>query len=165
MTDLVAPLPGAAWTPADNLHITLRFIGEATDERLEQFAKALARVRVESFILPVEGIGTFPSRGPAKVIWAGFGNAHPRLFQLRKQVDEALLSVEPGLDVSSFHPHATVARLGRDYDTKDLMKYLEQHRAFEAPPFRVTEFHLMTSDLSHSAAPTYRPVQAFPLGQ
>jgi 2'-5' RNA ligase len=170
---LAAPLAGVRWTPPDNLHLTLRFIGDTEPEKQARLEAALARVQVEPFILPVGGIGLFPTRGPAKVMWAGVGNAHPRLFQLRKQVDEALLSVDMTLDVHNFHPHFTLGRPGVNHEPKTLAKFLERHAAFEAPPFRVGEFHLMASeqptgllrqgDEGQGRAPVYCLVRTYPL--
>ncbi|HVT73506.1 MAG TPA: RNA 2',3'-cyclic phosphodiesterase [Lacunisphaera sp.] len=160
---LAAPLAGVRWVPEENLHLTLRFIGDADADKQARFAEALARVRVEPFILPVGGVGLFPTRGPAKVLWAGTANGHTRLYQLRKQVDEALLSVDLTLDVHSFHPHFTLGRLGHEYDPKPLARFLAQHAAFEGPPFRVDAFQLMTSELNAQRAPVYRAAKVFGL--
>lgn len=156
-------LEGTRWTPAENLHLTLRFLGDTDDERREQLEAALMRVRVEPFVLPVGEVGVFPPRGPAKVLWAGVGSGHTRLYQLRKQVDEALLSVDMTIDVRNFSPHFTVARLSETLEPKHLGKYLHHHRNFEAPPFRVASFELYASDLRPSGAPAYRVVRSFPL--
>lgn len=166
LTELAAiatPVAGVRWSPADNLHLTLRFIGETDDGKADRFAAALAGVRVEPFILPVGGVGLFPTRGPAKVLWAGVGHGHTRLYQLRKQVDEALLAVDAGLAMPGFHPHFTLGRLDDDHEPKPVAHFLERHKAFEAPPFRVTEFHLMASDLQPGRPPVYRPVRSFRL--
>ncbi len=160
---LAAPLAGVRWTPAENMHLTLRFIGETAPHKQARFEEALQRVRVEPFILPAGGTGLFPSRGPAKVLWAGVGHGHTRLYQLRKQVDEALLTVDSGLPMPGFHPHFTLGRLGETSDAKELAHYLEKHRAFEAPPFRVAEFHLLASELTPGRPPVYRIVHLFPL--
>ena len=74
LAGLAEPLEGVVWTRPEQLHLTLRFIGET--EKREGLEAALERVRVEPFILPVGGIGVFPHRGPAKVLWAGVGRAH-----------------------------------------------------------------------------------------
>jgi RNA 2',3'-cyclic 3'-phosphodiesterase len=160
---LAAPLPEIRWVPEENLHLTLRFLGDCDADRRARFEEALARVRVEPFILPVAGVGLFPSRGPAKVLWAGTGRSHTRLFQLRKQVDEALLSAEPGLDVHSFHPHFTLGRLGAAYDARALAAWLERYRDWEAPPFRVDTFQLMASEAAPGHPPVYRSVRAYAL--
>lgn len=160
---VATPLAGVRWTPAENIHLTLRFIGETDDARAERYAETLARVRVEPFILPVGGVGVFPSRGPAKVLWTGVGNGHTRLYQLRKQVDEALLAVDAGLAMPGFHAHFTLGRIGENYDSKALAHFLDRHKKLEAPPFRVAAFQLMSSDLTPGQPPVYRVMKAFPL--
>lgn len=163
LSEIAEPLEGVRWTPAENIHLTLRFIGECDDDKRDRFIDALAAVRVEPFILPVGGVGLFPSRGPAHVLWAGAGRSHPRLFQLRKQVDEALLHVDPALEVRSFHPHFTVARLTGQAAPKAIAAWIERHAALEAPPFRVDSFQLMASALSPGAPPHYEVVRTFGL--
>lgn len=163
MAELAAPLAGVRWTPVDGMHLTLRFIGQTDDDAVERFAGALARVRVEPFLLPVGGVGLFPSRGPAKVLWAGVGHGHTRLYQLRKQVDEALLTVDPGLALPGFHPHFTVGRLDETHEAKAIAHFIERHKSWEGPPFQVAEFHLMASELAAGRPPIYRVVRTFPL--
>jgi len=162
----IAPLaeavPGVTWTPPDNLHLTLRFIGEATAGLQGELEAALASIRVEPFLLPVEGLGVFPPRGRPKVLWAGLGRAHTRLFQLRQKVDDALLSVSLELDVRHFHPHFTLGRLREDLDERALARYLKQHDGFEGPPFRVSSFELYASEL-RADGPRYRVLRSFPL--
>lgn len=160
---LAEPLEGVTWIPPENIHLTLRFIGDANDERQAAVEAALARIRVESFILPVETVGTFPPRGHPKVLWAGLGRAHTRLFQLRQRVDDALLSVALDLDVRHFHPHLTIGRLKENLDEKALARFLRRHATFEAPPFRVSEFQLYASDLTAGGA-RYEILRSFPLG-
>jgi 2'-5' RNA ligase len=160
---LAAPLAGVRWTSEANFHLTLRFIGATTPERQAAFAAALRRVQVEPFILPVGGTGQFPSRGPAKVLWAGVGTGHTRLYQLRKQVDEALLAVDPGLAMPGFHPHFTLGRLDAAHAPKEIARFLARHAAFEGPPFRTDAFALMTSELTPGRPPVYRVAETFPL--
>ena len=158
---LAAPLTGVRWTPVENLHLTLRFIGETTPDKQDTFAAALARVRVEPFVLPTGGVGLFPSRGPAKVLWAGVGHGHTRLYQLRKQVDEALLTVDSGLAMPGFHPHFTIGRLDDNHAPKAVAHFLARHQAFECPPFRVAEFLLMGSELRSGSPPVYRLMRQY----
>jgi 2'-5' RNA ligase len=163
LAGLAQPLAGVRWTPATNIHLTLRFLGETEPEKQARFEEALARVRVEPFILPVSGVGTFIGRGPARVLWAGVGRGHTRLYQLRKQVDEALLTVDSALPMPGFHPHFTIARLDPEHEPKAVALFVERHRDVEAPPFRVAEFQLVASDL-RGVAPVYRVVRSFAIG-
>jgi 2'-5' RNA ligase len=160
---LARPLTGVRWSPAENLHLTLRYIGPVDGEKSDRFARALAGVRVEPFVLPVGGLGLFPSRGAARVLWAGVGNGHTRLYQLRKQVDEALLTVDPGLAMPGFHPHFTLARFGDEAAPKELARFIEQQAGFEAPPFLVEEFPLLASEGAAGRAQSYRIVRIYPL--
>ena len=161
---LMRKLDGVRWTPPENLHLTLRFLGDVPSDTREAMEAALTRVQVEPFVLPVEGVGTFPTRGPAKVLWVGLGGAHTRLFQLRKQVDDALLSVDSTIDVRNFSPHITIGRLTEQHEPKHVLKFLETHARFEAPPFRVNEFQLFSSDGGRlGAAPRYEILRRFAL--
>ncbi|HEY4247341.1 MAG TPA: RNA 2',3'-cyclic phosphodiesterase [Lacunisphaera sp.] len=160
---LVSELPGVRWARKENLHLTLRFVGEVSVETEEKIGDALSHVRVEPFILPVGNVGVFPSRGRAKVLWAGVGNGHTRLFQLRKQVDEALLSVVASLDVHHFQPHFTVGHLEPEYESPQIARFVEKHVDFEAPPFWVREFYLMASSKKTGVAPVYRSLRKFDL--
>lgn len=163
LAEVAEPLTGVRWISAEKIHLTLRFIGETDDAKAERFADSLARVRVEPFILPVGGVGLFPTRGPAKVLWAGVGNGHTRLYQLRKQVDEALLAVDAGIPMPGFHPHFTLGRIGDHYEIKELAQFLDRHKALEAPPFRVTEFHLLASEPAPGRPSKYSTLRSFPI--
>lgn len=141
-----------AWTPPEQLHITLRFIGDVDSERISALVEALERVRVEPFILPLEGVGVFPPRGAPRVVWVGVGSGHPHLFQLRQRVDDALLSLGLEVDLRAFHPHATIARMQAGASAGAAAEFAKKHRAFVGPPFRVDRFALYASVLGPSGA-------------
>lgn len=147
------PLRGIAWTPPHHYHLTLRFLGEVDAEKRDAIERALVAVRVESFILPVETIGSFPPNRPPRVLWAGVGRGHPRLFQLRQRVDDALLgSGLADLDVRTFHPHFTLARCGPGYVSAEVNRWLRDHGEFTGPPFRAEAFTLYQSELAAGGA-------------
>lgn len=148
---LTQPIPGVVWTRPEQLHLTLRFLGDVPLAQQEGMVDRLAAVHVEPFILPVEGLGTFPPTRPPRVLWAGIGHGHPRLFQLRQRLDDALLATGLELDVRTFHPHATLARCNEDA-APAVAQWLRAHRDFTAPPFRVESFDLYASELRPSGA-------------
>jgi 2'-5' RNA ligase len=165
---LAAPLPDVAWTRPEQLHLTLRFLGDTEEERIPAIETELAAVRVEPFVLPVEGTGIFPPRGLPRVLWAGLGRAHPRLFQLRQKVDDALLRVDMNLEMRSFLPHITLGRIRAtpvpdEAAQRALAEFLRRHRAFEAPPFRVASFRLYASELRPAGA-VHTVLREFSLG-
>jgi 2'-5' RNA ligase len=148
---LVEPLRGISWTRPAQLHLTLRFIGDVPVGRIEEIEERLAGIRVESFIVPVEGVGAFPPRGPPRVIWAGVGSGHPHLFQLRQRLDDALLAAGIDLDVRFFQPHITLARCSGGA-APAASPWLHRHREFSTAPFRVRVFDLCLSRLSPQGA-------------
>lgn len=146
-------LRGVSWTPPHQYHLTLRFLGEVAAGKREAIERALAPIRVEPFILPVEGAGSFPPNRPPRVLWAGIGRGHPRLFQLRQRMDDALLAAcGVDLDVRTFHPHFTLGRCGPQSAPAEAAHFVRQISAFEAPPFRVEAFTLYRSELRSSGA-------------
>jgi RNA 2',3'-cyclic 3'-phosphodiesterase len=141
------------WTPPHQYHITLRFIGDVESAQVAAIEHGLSSIRVESFVLPVAGVGSFPPGRPARVIWAGTGEGHPRLHQLRQKVDDALIaSGLADLDVRTFHPHFTLARCGKASSPASAAGFLKRHRDFEGPSFRVDTFTLYRSDTQESGA-------------
>lgn len=138
--------PGFRWVPTGQAHITMRFLGELSDENLEKAEAALARVRVEPFWVEVGSVGRFPPRGRANVVWAGLSQHHPRLHQLRQQIDDGLLAAGVPVELSPFVPHLTVARV-RDAAPQAVEHWLKRHREFAGPAWHVDSFALMASEL------------------
>lgn len=145
------PIPGVNWTRPEQLHMTLRFLGDVPVADHEGMLKRLGGVRVEPFILPVEGVGTFPANRPPRVIWIGAGSGHPRLFQLRQRLDDALIAAGLQLDVRTFHPHVTLGRATEDA-ARAVAHWMHVHRELSGPPFRVEGFDLYCSDLQPTGA-------------
>jgi len=149
---LLSPrLPDVGWTRPEQLHLTLRFLGDVDSARIEELETALARVRVEPFVLPVEGVGAFPPDRPPRVLWVGVGRGHPRLHQLRQRIDDTILQAGFPLDVKTFSPHVTLGRC-EPPGGHEVRRWLEQHREFAAAPFRVSAFELFASELRPAGA-------------
>src|SRR3954469_9032749 len=158
---LPEPIPGINWTRPEQLHVTLRFLGDVPTDQIEPMITRLAAVRVAPFILPVETLGAFPPTRPRRILWIGTGTGHPRLFQLRQRIDDALLASGLQLDVRTFHPHVTLAR-STENAAPAISHWLHAHRATAAPPFRVEAFDLYASELRPSGA-VHTLKQRFPL--
>ncbi len=149
---LYEPLRGVAWTRPEQLHLTLRFLGDVEPPLVSAAEAALERVSVQTFVLPLGGAGAFPPRGQPRVLWVGVGSGHPRLHQLRQQIDDALLGAGLALDVRRFQPHATLARVRAEAAPGAVSQFLRHHRDFEAAPFRVDAFRLYASELRPAGA-------------
>jgi 2'-5' RNA ligase len=103
---------GAHWQRDDQLHLTLRFIGEVDRHTAADISAALATVNVVPFTLTLDGIGAFDRRGRVDAIWVGV-TPRAAVADLAKRVDTALTRVGIAPETRAFVPHITVARLGR----------------------------------------------------
>jgi 2'-5' RNA ligase len=157
------PLAGVTWTRPAQLHLTLRFLGDVPVAQIETVVTRLSTVRVEPFLLPIEGLGVFPPKHPPRTVWAGVGAGHPRLHQLRQRVDDALLAAGLDLEVRTFHPHVTLARCP-EAAAPALGRWLRGQGDFFAPPFRVEAFDLCASELRAEGA-IHQLKQRFPLAR
>ena len=153
-------LPGARWVETEQLHLTLRFIGEVDGGELRDIDIALGRIRAKSFDLAVKGVGHFPPRGDPKVLWVGMEKCEP-LFGLQRNVDSALRGIGPKPEKRKFHPHITLARL-RNTPLARMHNYLAEHGFFRVDSFSVNEFHLYSSTLTPKG-PIHRKEATYPL--
>ena len=154
-------VPGIRWTDLAYIHLTLKFIGDVELPGQTEIIEKLREIEVESFILPVSGMGIFPQRGIARILWVGHEKAHPRLFQLHKKIQDSLLTIGIGVEERSFHPHMTIARLNK-VKPGAIQQFLKQNKTFETAPFKVTAFSLYSSILRPSG-PVYQEESCFTL--
>ena len=103
---------GARWQNDEQLHLTLRFIGEVDRHQAADIDAALATVNVQPFALRLGDIGSFERRGRVDTLWVG---VHPReaVAALAQRVDTTLARVGIAPETRAFVPHITLARLGR----------------------------------------------------
>ncbi|PWR21938.1 RNA 2',3'-cyclic phosphodiesterase [Zavarzinia compransoris] len=138
-------VPGARWTPLENYHVTLRFIGEVDERRADDIVSALDTVHADAFTLGIGGVGTFDSRRDARLLYARVLPV-PALLDLEGRIGAALARV-PGLDLEPrrFVPHVTLARL-RQVDMGRLGAFIEGNGLLATPDWRVDHFALYSSD-------------------
>ena len=148
--------------PCENLHLTLKFIGEVGEELQKEIVEVLDRVNEHQgrrFMLEPGGVGVFPSSGQPGVMWAGFGKIHPLLFQLQKSIDDALrpLGIEPERRV--YQPHVTIAGCRKSSEAS-IRNWLKLHRDWMSSPFFVNEF-ILYSSLLRQGNPVYTPLKGW----
>ena len=153
------------WTPPAQLHVTLRFLGDTPVAQIEPLAARLAEVRVEPFILPLEGAGAFPSKAAPRVLWLGLGAGHPRLHQLRQRIDDLAIAAGIEADLRTFHPHLTLARCAATpAGANAAAQWLKARLDYAGPAFRVDAFELCASEL-HPAGAVHRTLRRFALAK
>jgi 2'-5' RNA ligase len=154
-------LPGARWVPAENYHLTLRFIGEIESWQAEEVDAALAAIRAPRFDLALAGIGTFEKGGRIQSIHIT-AERGPGLTHLQAKVETALQRVGLPPDRRRFAPHVTLARTDK-VETHKLIGFIQAHSLFRSPPVPVDNFCLFSSYLGKEAA-HYTPEVEYALG-
>ncbi len=162
LADLRSGLPGARWVDADNMHVSLRFIGEVDGIQAEDIDAALGDVREPAFRLALRGVGCFDSRRKVRSVWAGVTQSDG-LAHLRDKVESAIVRAGFEPERRKFKPHVTLARF-KNTPSARVGPYLETHNAFAAGPFPVDRFDLLRSYLSHTGA-RYQSIADYPLGE
>ena len=161
--DIGRDLPGARRVPKEQLHLTLRFIGEASDETFRGIRTALAGVEGKGFRLALRGVGHFPPGKPPRVLWVGLEEC-ATLMALQQEVELAMVNAGIPPEERRFSPHLTLARL-KETPPHLVASLEERFKDFGTGPFPVTEFHLYSSALTragaiHTREQTYRLVKA-----
>ena len=152
-------ISGARWQTDDQLHLTLRFIGEVDRHVAGDIHAALGGVHHAPFELALNGIGCFDRRGFPDAVWAGV-TPQEQVKALHRKVDAALLRVGVPPDERAFLPHITIARMRRG--AGPIGSLLEDAGGLTSPTFTVDSFVLFESDLTSEAA-VYSIVERYPL--
>ena len=153
---------GARWQDDQQLHLTLRFIGEVDDHMGEDIAAVLGDVRAASMQIALSRLGTFERRGRVDTLWVGAGPREP-LTALHRKIDNALVRVGLPPERRAFRPHVTLARVGRGaMRSGDRDAWIAANAALVLPPFTADAFDLMQSTLSAGGA-EYHDVARYPL--
>ena len=151
LRDLDPGLKGLRWLPAEQLHLTMSFLGDIDEAYHEPLRSALACVRVPPFFLPLAGVGSFNARGRPSVVWVGVGKGHPHLFALHHHIQDAVLHVGLEPDLKPFRPHVTVAR-PCGISRQALQPFLRRNAEAEIGLWKVTGFTLYSSALAPEGA-------------
>ena len=160
LAGLAGGVPGARWTEPENLHLTLRFIGEVPEDQAMDIDAALAEVRAPAFPLILDGVGVFGSARRARVLWAGVERSEA-LAHLQAKVESALVRCGLPADERKFSPHITQPRL-KDAPADRIGRFLSDRGLFRAGPMPVEHVTLYRSHLGNGGA-VYEALREYPL--
>lgn len=152
-------VPGARWMEREQLHLTLRFIGEVDGRDASAIDDALSQIRSTRFTLELKGVGEFGGKTP-RALWAGV-RAEDDVVHLQRKIEIAMQRMGIAAEERKFRPHVTLARL-RGVPAGLVMDYLVDHALFAADPFAVREFILYSSHLSPNGS-VYRAERIYGL--
>lgn len=138
----------ASWGRENNLHLTLKFLGNIQARSITALSEAAgeAAATCEPFDLIVSGCGFFPRRAKPNVLWIGVHDLEHRLHALHQALEEQCSAAGFGRDARAFHPHLTIARLRNPAGGRSLA---EAHEALDFAPqrFTVSEIVVFKSEL------------------
>ncbi len=152
-------VPGARWSERDQLHLTLRFIGEVDGRIASEIDDALATIEAPRFSLALKGVGEFGGKNP-RALWAGVRDEAPVIF-LQRKIESVLQRIGLPAEERKFRPHVTLARL-RASPRGRVMGFLAAHALYASAPFEVNTFILYSSKMTPNGS-LYRAERAYPL--
>jgi 2'-5' RNA ligase len=155
-------LKDLSWTKTQNLHITMKFLGEIPDAQVANLAGALARLSVPEMTLTLNPFLVLPGRGPARVLAANVrGDVEP-LGKLFAQLESAVQPLGVSREARAFKPHVTLARVRRPSRqlTAQALARIVDPSLLPSVTFTVSQFALYQSQLSPERA-IYVPIGRF----
>ncbi len=144
----------------DNLHITLKFLGETGVDIIDKLSLDLKKIKIEKFDLNMKNTGAFPNIIFPKVIWAGIGNSDT-LNRLFTEIENTAVKQNFKKEDRNFNPHLTLARV-KGNASKELIEFIKSNGDIEFGNFTVHEFCLFESKLMREG-PVYSKYSTFQL--
>jgi RNA 2',3'-cyclic 3'-phosphodiesterase len=159
LIDAMDDSPDFRWQNDEQLHLTLRFIGEVERPVADDLADALGRIHGQKFQARIAGVGRFEQRSGG-ALWAGV-EPKPSIAALAAKVERVCQQIGLEPERRAFFPHITLARW-KGRLTREIAGFLERHRGLSSELFEVTNFILFESRLSKHGA-HYEGVASYPL--
>lgn len=160
LLDMMGSLAGARWQSDEQLHLTLRFVGEVDGNQADDVAAALGSLRHPRFELSLAGIGMFDRRGRPEALWVGIEPKAP-VKALHDKVESAMRVAGLPPEGRAYLPHITIARLKSLVAPLD--GFMSAHGGVTSEPFAVDDFCLYESQLTRDGS-IYTIVERYPLG-
>lgn len=160
LASICGGVPGARWLPPENLHLTLRFLGEVDNHLAADVDDMLHGIDGRGFDLTIAGVGVFTEGRRVNLLWAGV-QANEALTRLQGKVDQAVVRAGVAPERRKFRPHVTLAR-GRIETGPKLEQFLVRHALLRIGPVPIEDFTLFSSHLQPAGA-LYAPEVVYPL--
>ncbi|MGH9378784.1 MAG: RNA 2',3'-cyclic phosphodiesterase, partial [Terriglobia bacterium] len=152
---------GVKWAPPDGIHLTLKFLGEITEAKVQQVIAGLTPLGdFPSIALEVRGFDCFPDFRRPRVFWAGVV-APPALRDLAARIEAAMAKLGFPSEARSFSPHLTLARFSGARPRPGLESLARESGEWTSGQFEVSRFSLFESKLSAGAPAEYLAVANF----
>jgi 2'-5' RNA ligase len=152
------------WVNSDNFHLTLFFLGDTTEEQMDEVKQNLSDITEQhsSFAIKLQGIGVFKNIRKPRVLWVGIRDLE-KLKSIKISIDEKMKPLGFQPDNREFKPHLTLARIKWLNDKNTLSKMLEEN---ESEFFQQADINQIVyyESILKSTGPVYRVIEKYPLG-
>ena len=153
------------WVTTDNMHVTLKFLGDQPDKRLGEICSAVqaAAQRVPAFHAQLQGAGAFPDAQRPRTVWLGVGQGLDEFRKLFNEVDHELGQIGIAKERRQYHPHLTIGRVRHGGPgQQQLATLIQDHEHFDAGGTIVSEVIVFGSVLEREG-PIYTVLARAPL--
>lgn len=165
LTELVRrlrPVAPIRWLNPQNMHVTLKYVGDWPHHKVDAIVRALSEVEISSPLnVPLAGLGFFPNASRPKVFWVG-AESTPPLRQLASGVDSQLQQLGVAPEVRPYQPHIVLGRVLDDEPLDQLYSVVDDLPSRDFGTISPTRFVLFESSLT-AAGPVQRTIAEFPL--
>lgn len=150
LRDLQQPIEGVRWQSTEQMHLTLKFVGEADTQLTKLLQKRLDEIEHSTFTMDLRGFGYFPEHGRPKVLWTGL-RENPSLGELQQKVEQKCEEVGIAPEDRPYKPHITLARV-QSASKRTVNAFINQHKKFTVRDIVVDQFVLYKSKLHSDGA-------------
>jgi len=154
-----------SWVKPKNIHVTLKFLGEVSEEKIgavfSATEKALEGAR--KFTMNLQGMGGFPDLKRPRVIWVGTGSGEKELSRMAERIEQEMEKIGFPKEKRKFSPHFTIGRVKSQKNIEGLLR-LVKSSDFQTDEIQVEEVVVMKSQL-HPAGAIYTPLKKVPLAE
>lgn len=145
--NLKGELNHVRWLEANQMHVTLKFIGEVTNNRLPEISQQISKAcnRIQPFSLTLQGLGAFPPQSSPKVLWVGIAGRVDLLRIIHDRLEHSLVSLNIEREARAYTAHLTLGRVDRDADVNRITSVMQEHLSTEFAKLNVDRIALYSS--------------------
>ncbi len=155
-----------SWVKKENLHITIKFLGEIKENQVEIVEKVLSEVAkyIKSFEVEVKEMGVFPNINSPRVIWIGIKDETKSLSSIANFVEEKLSQFDFPKENKEFTAHLTIGRVKKLTDINEIKTYIEKYKNIDLGKNKIDNITFFQSIL-HPQGPQYIVIKKFSLNE
>ena len=161
LADWSSVVKNVRWTRAEQMHVTLKFLGEVDNRDLPQICNATREIcaAIDPFVATLNAFGTFPKGKPPRVLWAGFDHGVQEMVELNTRLESSLADIGIPRETRAFRPHLTLGRIGKAAQPEDILKMCESPLATQ---FQVDSVLMLASERERGNI-IYEPIDTIEL--